>query len=160
MALQRIATKPTLIGWFYILKPLNLRFIMEELIKNINFGSIITAAYIRDIAGIVIPERGTFKEFQQAQLNELQFISAVRDNLLNKGMYLKREGEQYRVLLPSENAEQCKRMNASADRKYTRAILLEKLTPKEVNQEQKYNSSVNAKIRDITARATRQQLLE
>lgn len=131
---------------------------MEDFINSLTYGSIIPAADIRELAGVVIPERGTFKEFQQAQLDELQFVSAIRDHLLNQGMYLKREGEQYRVLLPSENAQQVKKMNESANRKYKRALLLEKLTPKE-SSEPKQNSSVFSKLRDITTRTTRQQLL-
>ncbi len=131
---------------------------MEDFIKSLTYGSIIPASDIRELAGIIIPERGTFKEFQQAQLDELQFVSTVRDHLLNQGMYLKREGEQYRVLLPSENAQQVKRMNESASRKYKRALLLERLTPKE-SSEPKQNSSVISRLRDITTRTTRQQLL-
>lgn len=131
---------------------------MEDFIKSLTYGSIIPADDIRELAGIVIPERGTFKEFQQAQLDELQFVSTIRDHLLNQGMYLKREGEQYRVLLPSENAQQVKRMNESASRKYKRALLLEKLTPKE-SGEPKQNSSIISRLRDITKRTTRQQLL-
>lgn len=131
---------------------------MEDFIKSLTYGSIIPAADIREFAGIVIPERGTFKEFQQAQLDELQFVSTIRDHLLNKGMYLKREGEQYRVLLPSENAQQVKRMNESASRKYKRALLLEKLTPKE-SSEPKQNTSTLSRLRDIASRTTRQNLL-
>lgn len=131
---------------------------MEDFIKSLTYGSIIPASDIRELAGIIIPERGTFKEFQQAQLDELQFVSTIRDHLLNQGMYLKREGEQYRVLLPSENAQPVKRMNESASRKYKRALLLEKLTPKE-SSEPKQNSSVISRLRDITTRTTRQQLL-
>lgn len=131
---------------------------MEDFIKSLTYGSIIPASDIRELAGIIIPERGTFKEFQQAQLDELQFVSTIRDHLLNQGMYLKREGKQYRVLLPSENAQQVERMNESASRKYKRALLLEKLTPKE-SSEPKQNSSVISRLRDITTRTTRQQLL-
>lgn len=131
---------------------------MEDFIKSLTYGSIIPASDIRELAGIIIPERGTFKEFQQAQLDELQLVSTIRDHLLNQGMYLKREGEQYRVLLPSENAQQVKRMNESASRKYKRALLLEKLTPKE-SGEPKQNSSITSRLRDITKRTTRQQLL-
>lgn len=131
---------------------------MEDFIKSLAYGSIIPAADIRELAGIIIPERGTFKEFQQAQLDELQFVSTIRDHLLNKGMYLKREGEQYRVLLPSENAQQVKRMNESASRKYKRALLLEKLTPKE-SSEPKQNTSALSRLRDIASRTTRQNLL-
>lgn len=131
---------------------------MEDFIKSLTYGSIIPAANIRELAGIIIPERGTFKEFQQAQLDELQFVSTIRDHLLNQGMYLKREGEQYRVLLPSENAQQVKRMNESASRKYKRALLLEKLTPKE-SVEPKQNTSTLSRLRDIASRTTRQNLL-
>ena len=130
---------------------------MEQFIGSLTFGSIFTAESIREMAGITMPTTGTYKEFQEAELKELQVIGAIRDLLLNKGMYLKREGENYRVLLPSENADQIKRMNASASRKYKRALLLEKNTPKQAEAHRKITSTAS-RIRDIANREKLQRI--
>lgn len=119
---------------------------LTALIESLDFGYSFSGEAIRKIAGIELPKTGTYKQFQQAELQELQIIGAIRDHLLRKGMYLKRDGENYRVLLPSENAAQIKRMNESAKRKYNRALLLEKNTPKDSESAKVVNSTFSRLI--------------
>ena len=59
----------------------------------------------------------------------------VRVYLLKKGRYFKQEGDGYRVLLPSENAEQVKRYMRTADQKLKRALLFDKNTPTDVRDD-------------------------
>jgi hypothetical protein len=132
-------------------------FLMQK--GLLDYGSVFSADIIRSVAGVSIPEKGTFKQFQDAQLAELQAVTAVRDELLKDGKYLKKDGENYRILLPSENAEQVRKMNDSADRKYKRAILLQKMTPKNAFEKETNKDSSHSKIFDLMNKSRIQSLL-
>jgi hypothetical protein len=124
----------------------------------LSYGATFGGHVLRDLADIKIPEKGTFKEFQEATLKELQIAGFIRDLLLKEGKYIKKEGEQYRVLFPSENLEQVKRMNESATRKYKRALLLQKTTPRTADEKPETTSS-NLRMLHIEKQVKRQQLL-
>lgn len=136
---------------------------MKDIIEKMNlanlfdYGSVIPASDIRTLFGIVMPESGTYQQFKDVELQELQVVGHIREQLLNEGKYIKREGENYRVLLPSENADQVRKMNDSAKRKYNRALKLEHNTPKEARQA-KQRTSVMSRLRDLKAREKRNQL--
>ena len=136
---------------------------MKDIIEKMNlanlfdYGSVIPASDIRTLFGIVMPESGTYQQFKGVELQELQVVGHIREQLLNEGKYIKREGENYRVLLPSENADQVRKMNDSANRKYNRALKLEHNTPKEARQA-KQRTSVMSRLRDLKAREKRNQL--
>jgi hypothetical protein len=136
---------------------------MKDIIEQMNlanlfdYGSVIPASDIRTLFGIVMPESGTYQQFKDVELQELQVVGHIREQLLNEGKYIKREGENYRVLLPSENADQVRKMNDSANRKYNRALKLEHNTPKEARQA-KQRTSVMSRLRDLKAREKRNQL--
>ena len=136
---------------------------MKGIIEQMNlanlfdYGSVIPSSDIRTLFGIVMPESGTYQQFKDVELQELQVVGHIREQLLNEGKYIKREGENYRVLLPSENADQVRKMNDSAKRKYNRALKLERNTPKETTQA-KQQTSVMSRLRDLKAREKRSQL--
>ena len=100
----------------------------------LDYGQSFSREYFRELCGIVMPETGTAKDFENVALAELSAIGAIRDALLNQGKYLKKDGEAYRVLLPSENALQVQFMNQAAKRKINRARKLERNTPRDAEK--------------------------
>jgi hypothetical protein len=134
--------------------------LFDNLLKNglLDYGSVFESQIIRDFAGIKTPERASFKVFQDITLKELQIAGFIRDRLLQEGKYLKKDGDNYRILLPSENADQVKRMNESADKKYKRAILLQKMTPKEFAEKSSMNST-HSKVFDLSNQSRMLELL-
>ena len=116
---------------------MNKHEIFEHLINagSLEYGATFTAELLRNLAGIKMPETGTYVDFRNATLEELQIANFIRDELLKDGKYLKQDGDGYRVLLPSENEQQAKRMTASARRKCRRADMLRANTPKDANSE-------------------------
>lgn len=96
----------------------------------IEFGSFIPGEFIRDQLGLVVPEIGTRKQFKDLELAELDATDYVRNVLLGRGMYLLRTGNDYRILLPSENAAKVESYIASATRKLNRSLKLTRNTPK------------------------------
>jgi len=107
--------------------------IMQEN-KLFDYGNIIKQSEIHDIFSIKVPDVGTFKDFQDVQLLELGCIGFIREQLIKEGKYIKKEGTNYRVLLPSENAKQADEMYNQAKRKYTRADKLISCMPKELRE--------------------------
>jgi len=109
------------------------REILDHLTKMnlLEYGATFTAEMLRTLAGINLPETGTYQDYKEAALEELKVVSFIRDELLKHGKYMKQDGEAYRVLLPSENEQQAKRMMSSARRKCRRADLLRANTPKD-----------------------------
>ena len=91
-----------------------------------SYGSIIPITLIHRQLGIQVPEMGTKTMFDNLVLVELAAIGYVRDQLLNHGMYLKKAGQDYRILLASQNAEQVRNLMSGADRKLHRALKLSK----------------------------------
>ena len=95
----------------------------------LEYGSHIDGALVRKLIGIELPATGTKAMFDQASLRELAAIDAVRDELLDEGKYLAGVRDGYRVLLPSENAQQVEACISHAKAKLRRADRLERSTP-------------------------------
>jgi len=105
------------------------------------YGQILPQAQIHELFEIKVPQKATFKEFQEVQLKELAVIGYIRDQLIKDGKYLKKDGVNYKVLLPSENANQADLMLESAKRKTRRASTLLRCTPKQVTETATSDSS-------------------
>lgn len=101
----------------------------------LEYGSVIDASKLREMAGIVVPEVGTQEQFKDAALQELSISDFIRGRLISEGKYFASNGSKYRVLMPSENAEQVKKYMKSADSKLKRAIRLHDNTPKEYKED-------------------------
>ena len=97
----------------------------------LEYGSVIKAETIREMAGISIPKIGTMDQFKEAALAELSITDAIRSKLISKGKYFAASKNSYRVLMPSENADQVRKYMKGADRKLKRAIRLHDNTPKD-----------------------------
>lgn len=93
------------------------------------YGGAFTGKKVQFELGIEIPNVGTKTTFDNLALVELSAIGYVRNELLKQGMYLKKDGDDYRILLPSQNAEQVRNFLNSADRKLLRALKLSKNNP-------------------------------
>ena len=93
------------------------------------FGSIILGEDVRNILGLVMPEVGTKRDFDNVVMAELQAIDYCRNVLLGEGKYLTSTKGDYRILLPSENAKQVDSYVSSADKKLKRALKLSRNTP-------------------------------
>lgn len=94
-----------------------------------DYGSYITGAMVHDLLGIVFPEVGTKAQYDELTLKVLGAIDYVRNILLSQGKYLRGQGSDYRILLPSENRAQVEQYMAQADRKLRRAGKLSRNTP-------------------------------
>ena len=101
----------------------------------LDYGSVIPAGLIMEIAGIEPPKYGSWSDFQKLELQMLTLTGALRDTLLGEGKYLRGEKGDYRILLPSENLAQARSMVTSGDAKYRRAKKLLDNTPGEVSSE-------------------------
>ncbi len=95
----------------------------------LDYGSVISAKELRDFCDIEEIEQGSKDDFDRVALQELTYVDYIRNRLLNEGKYFKGERNNYRVLLPSENAEQVLSYMSSADKKLKRGIKLNKNTP-------------------------------
>ncbi len=106
-------------------------YIMMELdrIGALDYGAHIDGKLFREICGIEEVKYGTRQDFQKMELQELAISDYVRKQLLRFGKYFKQERDGYRVLLPSENAEQVRSYMRSATKKLDRALLLDTNTP-------------------------------
>ena len=93
------------------------------------YGAYISGAEFRNLCDIEEIEVGHRSDFDSQSLKELGFADKVRNRLLNEGKYFKQERDNYRVLLPSENAAQVMSYMNSADNKLKRGIKLNKNTP-------------------------------
>lgn len=93
------------------------------------YGGVVLRAELLEFAGIEIPEVGTKKDFDKAALAEVEIVQYLRNILLREGKYLKQDGDFYRILLPSQNAQQVESYMRTADKKLRRATLLLKNTP-------------------------------
>lgn len=100
----------------------------------LEYGSVILSTEVHEILGMKVPAFGTKAEFDAFSLRELGAIDHVRNVLLGQGKYLAGTRSGYRVLLPSENAEQVEHYISSADRKLSRALKLSRNTPRDPSQ--------------------------
>ena len=98
----------------------------EELTE---YGSVFLGESVRDVIGLVMPEFGTKKEFDQVALRELSAVDYCRNVLLGEGKYLSQTQGDYRILLPSENARQIEQYIGNADNKLRRALKLSRNSP-------------------------------
>lgn len=101
----------------------------------LEYGSVFPKKMVWDALKLEVPEVATMREFNQITLAELAAIDFIRNALLEQGKYIGADGDNYRVLLPSENAQQCERYMEAADRKLTRALKLSRNTPKEASSD-------------------------
>jgi hypothetical protein len=93
------------------------------------YGAVIRRTDILSFADIEVPAVGTMKEFEQIALLEVGITQYLRDLLLKEGKYLKKDGDFYRILLPSQNLQQIQSYMRSADKKLRRARILSVNTP-------------------------------
>lgn len=98
---------------------------------QLEFGSEILATEVQAILGLEVPATATREVFNALAMAELAAVDYVRNVLLGQGKYLAGTRAGYRVLLPSENAQQIEHYMASADRKLNRALKLSRNTPAE-----------------------------
>lgn len=93
------------------------------------FGSVIEQSLVHELLGIELPDVGTQRQFRDAALTELAAVDYCRNALLNEGKYIGSIPSGYRILLPSENAEQVETYISQADKKLSRALKLSRNTP-------------------------------
>lgn len=96
----------------------------------LEYGSFIPAKAVHEIMGVTVPETAPLKVYKQIELVELGAVDYVRGLLLLDGKYLAGIGEDYRILLPSENRRQVESYIAAADRKLNRALKLSRNMPR------------------------------
>ena len=108
-----------------------LRGIMEVMRARgwFEYGAVTPAEEFRALIGIRYPETGTKERFDALELEELSAVDFIRVQLLKEGRFLKKDGSAYRILLPSENANQIRLYMQAAQKKLSRAIKLGKHTP-------------------------------
>jgi len=94
------------------------------------YGSVIPGDVVREVLDIKVPEIGTREEFTQAALTELNAVDYCRNVLLGEGKYLGSQTGNYRIILPSENADQIKAYMRHAMTKLKRADKLASTAPK------------------------------
>lgn len=119
------------------------------------YGTHIPAEFVRNTIGLKMPDVATKQEFDKIALLELAAIDYVRNIMLNQGKYIKGENGGYRILLPSENAQQVENYMSSADQKLRRAIKLAKNTPKEFVSDKCNNATRAHMKRESIARERR-----
>jgi len=109
----------------------------------LEFGSVITGEMVLSALNISYPETGTRQDFKSLDLYVLGAVEYVRKVIVEEGKYLAQSNGNYRILLPSENAQQCSRYIHSAQKKLNKSLRLSKNTP----------VGDHAPLHDITARA-------
>jgi len=109
----------------------------------LEFGSVITGEMVLAALNISYPETGTKQEFNDLDLYVLSAVEYVRKVIVEDGKYLAQSGGNYRILLPSENAQQCAKYIKSAQKKLNKSLRLSKNTP----------VGDYAPLHDMTARA-------
>ncbi len=120
------------------------RFELLESLGYFEFGAIVEGKTIREAFDIKEISYPAFKrEINEQQLQELSATDYIRNKLLNEGKYLKQTKDSYRVLLPSENANQVLSYMSSADNKLKRGLKLNSNTPSQ------YKINPNDEVRAI-----------
>jgi hypothetical protein len=97
----------------------------------LEYGSVIESSLVQALLDIVVPKVGTKAQFDRASLEELGAVDYVRGLLIKQGRYLAGTPGGYRILLPSENADQVTVYINAAQRKLARASMLNRTTPAE-----------------------------
>ncbi len=93
------------------------------------FGSVIEGDFVRSALNLTMPDVGTREDFNRVALAELAAIGYVRHHLLNEGKYITADRGNYRILLPSENAQQAEAYLDAANRKRRSGLRLLRSTP-------------------------------
>ncbi len=113
----------------------------------LEYGAVMESMLFREVFGVEeITYPAERRDIEKQVLEELTCIDYVRNKLLNEGKYIKRDGDIYRVLLPSENAGQVLSYMNSADNKLKKGIKLNTNTPTE------YKINANDEVRAIMKR--------
>jgi len=95
----------------------------------IEYGSVFLGDKVREVLEIKYPKTAGRQTFADIALYELSAIDYCRNILLGQGKYLACSKGDYRILLVSENFEQCERYMKSANKKLNRSIKLSRNTP-------------------------------
>ena len=131
---------------------------IEDLIEMMTYGYVIHRKSLLKMRGIVITDDADLIGTSPAHIRsvakkeefaELSVITPLRFALIAQGRYLKKDGEAYRVLLPSENATVAANMLDKGNAKIGRANLLLRNTP--VYAQSKTNSLSRAAIAQARA---------
>lgn len=105
-----------------------------------NYGEAISRCDLLKLFGVEIlnehdAEHMTFNDIrthlESENLKELAIVDFIRNALLKDGKYFSRNKSQYRVALPSENAQMADNYMKSASRKIRKARILLKSTPQD-----------------------------
>ena len=118
------------------------------------YGSVIPTDVIREVIGATIPGIDSVEDCRDrlsaklliaaardADLKVLGATTYVRNVLLKEGKYLRQDGSNYRILLPSENMEQVERYQNSAMRKDKCALILYRNTKEMETQHRDHTES-------------------
>jgi hypothetical protein len=103
--------------------------------KQLEYGAVILGEDVRNHLDLPLPSiegktiQQVKRELDSVALMEMAAIDYVRNVLLGRGMYIKNDNGNYRILLPSENKVQIEAYVSSADRKLSRALKLSRNTP-------------------------------
>ena len=84
----------------------------------------------KDAKDMTFPE--VKKRWQEDALKELNVVDMARDALLKEGRYLQKQGDLLRVCIPSENQGRIDAYMSAGARKYKKAQVLLKNSPKDV----------------------------
>jgi hypothetical protein len=93
------------------------------------YGSRFPRTIVWEFLDLVDGAAKTRREHETFQLKELGAMGPIRNKLIKLGMYIKQDGDFYRILLPSQNAGKVAGYYASAGRQIRKAQLLSFTTP-------------------------------
>jgi hypothetical protein len=96
-----------------------------------HYGDRFPISLVHSALGILVPKVGSRRDFERIALIELAAIDYVKNRLVDEGKWLTRQGSEYYIPLPSENAHFIDNMLASAQRKLKRARRLRSNTQAE-----------------------------
>ena len=113
---------------------------------KLEYGTVIMAEEVRLVLGIEFPDTASKRTFDSLALQELAGVDYVRNVLLGQGKYLGQDKGNYRILLPSENADQVRNYMGSADNKLRRALKLWDNTPAIDDESPTERSNISARI--------------
>ncbi len=124
---------------------------------KLEYGSHIKGTFFRSLCDIPEMRSGSYEDFKKVELEELKFSGYIRDQLLKEGKYFKGNGDDYLILLPSQNKKQTKNMFESAAKKYRRGIQLNNNTPLSEDRID-YQDEIRAKVKLINIAEDKQRL--
>lgn len=95
------------------------------------YGGTFTREEVIGLLRVKYIKKGTRADFQTMDLAELAGVGYIRNVLINQGKWIKLTGDHYRVLTPSENADQIESFLSRGRRAFNKANKLAKSTPPE-----------------------------